>query len=98
MISGGCSDIPATVKIDVLFPVLHGPWGEDGTVQGVAELARVPYVGAGVCSSAAAMDKDVTKRLLRDAKIPVSKFVTARKSSAPHRTQKLRESWESRSL
>ena len=51
--------------IDVLFPVLHGPFGEDGTVQGLAEVADVPYVGCGVLGSANAMDKDVAKRLLK---------------------------------
>lgn len=63
-------------SLDVVFPVLHGPMGEDGTVQGLLELAGVPYVGAGVLGSAVGMDKDVMKRLLRDAGIPI----------APHRT------------
>ena len=62
-------------KIDVVFPVLHGPFGEDGTVQGLLKLADVPFVGAGVLGSAVGMDKDVMKRLLRDAGIPVAKFV-----------------------
>ena len=53
--------------VDVVFAVLHGPFGEDGTVQGAAEIAGVPYVGSGVLGSAAAMDKDVAKRLMRDA-------------------------------
>lgn len=61
--------------LDVVFPVLHGPKGEDGTVQGLLELAGVPYVGAGVLGSAVGMDKDVMKRLLRDAGLPVAKFV-----------------------
>ncbi len=52
--------------IDVVFPVLHGTFGEDGTVQGLLELADLPYVGAGVLGSAVAMDKEVTKRLLRE--------------------------------
>ena len=56
---------------DVVFPVLHGTYGEDGTVQGLLELAGVAYVGAGVLGSAVGMDKDVAKRLLRDAGIPV---------------------------
>jgi D-alanine-D-alanine ligase len=58
-------------EIDVVFPVLHGTFGEDGTVQGLLELADIPYVGAGVLGSAAAMDKDVMKRLFRDAGLPV---------------------------
>jgi len=60
--------------IDVVFPVLHGPFGEDGTLQGMLELAGIPYAGSGVLASAAAMDKDVAKRLLRDAGIPVVPF------------------------
>jgi D-alanine-D-alanine ligase len=54
-------------QVDVVFPVLHGPFGEDGTVQGLLELAGVPYVGAGVLASALCMDKDVFKSVLRDA-------------------------------
>ncbi|HTF93371.1 MAG TPA: D-alanine--D-alanine ligase [Verrucomicrobiae bacterium] len=61
-------------KIDVVFPVLHGPFGEDGTVQGLLKLANLPFVGAGVLGSAVGMDKDVMKRLLRDARIPIAKF------------------------
>lgn len=60
--------------IDVVFPVLHGPFGEDGTVQGMLRLAGVPFVGAGVLGSAVGMDKDVMKRLLRDAGIPIADF------------------------
>lgn len=61
---------------DVIFPVLHGPNGEDGTVQGALELAQVPYVGARVMGSAAAMDKDIAKRLMRDAGLPIVAFVS----------------------
>ena len=57
--------------LDVVFPLLHGTFGEDGTVQGLLELAGVPYVGAGVLGSAAGMDKDLMKRLFRDARLPV---------------------------
>ena len=64
--------------LDAVFPVLHGPFGEDGTVQGLLELAGVPYVGAGVLGSAVAMDKEVTKRLLRDAGIASARFRTVR--------------------
>jgi D-alanine-D-alanine ligase len=63
-------------EIDVIFPVLHGPYGEDGTIQGLAKLANIPCVGAGILGSAIGMDKDIMKRLLRDAGIPVSKFLT----------------------
>src|SRR5438093_13737432 len=57
--------------VDVVFPILHGTYGEDGTIQGLFELANLPYVGAGVLGSAAGMDKDVMKRLLRDADLPI---------------------------
>ena len=60
--------------LDVVFPVLHGTFGEDGTVQGLLELAGVPYVGAGVLGSAIGMDKDTQKRVLRDAGVPVVKY------------------------
>ena len=60
--------------LDVVFPVLHGPFGEDGSLQGLFELAGVPYVGAGVLGSAVGMDKDVMKRLLRDAGLPIVEY------------------------
>jgi D-alanine-D-alanine ligase len=63
-------------KIDVIFPVLHGPFGEDGTIQGLAKLANIPCVGPGILGSAVGMDKDVMKRLLHDAGIPNARFVT----------------------
>jgi D-alanine-D-alanine ligase len=62
-------------SVDIVFPVLHGPFGEDGTVQGLLKLANLPFVGAGVLGSAVGMDKDVMKRLLRDASLPVGKFL-----------------------
>jgi D-alanine-D-alanine ligase len=62
-------------SIDVVFPILHGPFGEDGTVQGLLKLAGVPFVGASVLGSAIGMDKDVMKRLLRDANIPIADFL-----------------------
>jgi D-alanine-D-alanine ligase len=61
--------------LDVVFPVLHGPYGEDGTVQGLCKLANIPCVGAGVLGSAVGMDKDVMKRLLRDAGVPIPRFL-----------------------
>jgi len=70
--------------VDVVFPVLHGPFGEDGTVQGLLELAGVPYVGAGVLASALCMDKDVFKAVLRDHGIPVTENVTLRLGDEPH--------------
>lgn len=65
--------------VDVIFPVLHGTYGEDGSVQGFAKLANIPCVGCGILGSAVGMDKDVTKRLLRDAGIKVADFITLRK-------------------
>lgn len=64
-----------TLDVDIVFPVLHGTFGEDGTVQGLLELADIPYVGSGVLGSAAGMDKDVMKRLFREAKLPIVKHV-----------------------
>jgi D-alanine-D-alanine ligase len=64
--------------IDVVLPILHGPFGEDGTVQGLLELAGVPYVGSGVAASALCMDKDLFKAVLRDRGIPVAPNVTLR--------------------
>src|SRR5215211_4407967 len=65
-------------EVDVVFPVLHGPFGEDGTVQGLLELAGVAYVGAGVTASALCMDKDLFKSVMRDHGIPVTQNVTVR--------------------
>ena len=62
-------------SIDVVFPVLHGPFGEDGTIQGLLELSNIPYVGAGVLGSAVAMDKDVMKRLFQQAGLPTAPFL-----------------------
>jgi D-alanine-D-alanine ligase len=69
--------------VDVVFPVLHGPFGEDGTVQGLLELANVPYVGAGVTASGLCMDKDLFKAVLRDADIPVTENITLRAGDEP---------------
>ena len=69
--------------VDVVFPVLHGPFGEDGTVQGLLELAGVPYVGAGVLASALCMDKDVFKSVMRDHDIPVTSNITLRLGDPP---------------
>lgn len=62
-------------KFDVIFPVLHGPYGEDGSMQGFLKLSSVPFVGPSVLGSAVGMDKDVMKRLLRDNNIPIGKFI-----------------------
>ena len=68
--------------VDVVFPVLHGPYGEDGTIQGLLELAGVPYVGAGVLASAAGMDKEFTKKLLAADGLPVGDHVVLRPGTA----------------
>ncbi len=71
----GPTDSRPNLRVDVVFPVLHGTFGEDGTVQGLLELAGLPYVGAGVLASAVGMDKDVQKRLFEHAKIPIVPYV-----------------------
>jgi D-alanine-D-alanine ligase len=79
-------------RLDVVFPVLHGPYGEDGSVQGLCRLANLPCVGAGILGSAVGMDKDVMKRLLRDAGIPIARFVTVLKSRPAPRFDELKAS------
>jgi D-alanine-D-alanine ligase len=70
-------------EVDVVLPILHGPFGEDGTVQGLLELAGVPYVGAGVAASALCMDKDLFKSVCRDKGIPVTRSLTLRNGDRP---------------
>ncbi|MEK7520183.1 MAG: D-alanine--D-alanine ligase [Patescibacteria group bacterium] len=77
-------------KLDVVFPVLHGPYGEDGSIQGLLKLAGVPFVGPDVLGSAVGMDKDVAKRLLRDAGIPVAKFLVFRREDVRPNFEKLK--------
>src|SRR6202158_4312385 len=71
------------INVDIIFPVLHGTFGEDGTIQGLFELADIAYVGSGVLGSAAGMDKDAMKRLFAQAGLPIVKHVTV-----------LRTAWE----
>jgi D-alanine-D-alanine ligase len=83
------------INVDVIFPVLHGTFGEDGTIQGLLELADIPYVGAGVLGSAAGMDKDIMKSLFIAAGIPIVKHVTILRGAwekDPKKVQKLVES------
>jgi D-alanine-D-alanine ligase len=83
------------INVDVIFPVLHGTFGEDGTIQGLLELADIPYVGAGVLGSAAGMDKDIMKSLFIAAGLPIVKHVTILRSdweSSQKKVQKLVES------
>lgn len=72
----------ANEGIDVVFPVLHGTFGEDGTIQGLLEMAELPYVSAGVLASSVSMDKEVMKRLCRERGIPVTDYVTVRRGAA----------------
>ncbi|MDR1353684.1 MAG: D-alanine--D-alanine ligase [Treponema sp.] len=79
----GLADRRDEGAVDVVFPILHGPFGEDGTVQGLLKLADVPFVGTGVLASAAGMDKDVMKRLLRDGGVPIGRFAVIRSHESP---------------
>jgi D-alanine-D-alanine ligase len=92
------SELPAAhrpIDVDIIFPVLHGTFGEDGTIQGLLELADIPYVGAGVLGSAAGMDKDVMKRLFRDAGLPIVKHISVLRSVWRTEPKKVRKRIES---
>jgi D-alanine-D-alanine ligase len=77
------------INVDVIFPVLHGTFGEDGTIQGLLELADIAYVGAGVLGSAAGMDKDIMKSLFRAAGLPIVKHITVLRSEWERQPQKV---------
>ncbi|MEX2696478.1 D-alanine--D-alanine ligase family protein [Rhizobium mongolense] len=77
---GSAYELPA---IDILFPVLHGLHGEDGSVQGLAEVARVPLAGCGILGSATALDKDITKQLMKAAGVPIARSVTIHEGAQP---------------
>jgi D-alanine-D-alanine ligase len=79
------------LHVDIIFPVLHGTFGEDGTIQGLLELADIAYVGAGVLGSAAGMDKDVMKRLFRDAGLPIVRHVTVLRNQWREQPKKARK-------
>lgn len=83
-------------RLDVVFPVLHGPYGEDGTIQGMLEMIGVPYVGAGVLGSAVAMDKDVMKRLFAQAGLPQVDYLCVRSSAWKGDAQAARAQIEAR--
>jgi D-alanine-D-alanine ligase len=80
--------------VDVIFPVLHGTFGEDGTIQGLLELADIAYVGAGVLGSAAGMDKDIMKSLFRSAGLPIVKHVTVLRGDWERDPKKIRHAVE----
>jgi D-alanine-D-alanine ligase len=84
------------LEVDVIFPVLHGTFGEDGTIQGLLELADVAYVGSGVLGSAAGMDKDVMKKLFRDAGLPLVKHVTVLRPRWEREPKKVRKEIEAK--
>jgi D-alanine-D-alanine ligase len=84
LVAVGPSSGQPSVMVDVMFPVLHGTFGEDGTVQGLLELAGLPYVGAGVLGSAVGMDKDVQKRLFEQAGLPIVPFLAVRRTEWEH--------------
>jgi D-alanine-D-alanine ligase len=84
------------INVDIIFPVLHGTFGEDGTIQGLLELADIAYVGAGVLGSAAGMDKDIMKSLFIAAGIPIVKHVTILRSAWEKQPKKIHKLVESR--
>jgi D-alanine-D-alanine ligase len=81
-------------RLDVVFPVMHGTYGEDGTIQGLLDLAGLPFVGAGVLGSAVAMDKDVTKKLLQAAKIPVVPWIAVQRADWERHPQDIQRAVE----
>jgi len=91
---GGGAGSSGGQRLDVIFPVMHGTYGEDGTIQGLLDLAGLPFVGAGVLGSAIGMDKDVAKRLLQVAKIPVVPWVTVHRHDWEHDPKKVQREIE----
>ena len=83
-LNGGGRRLSAIAELDVVFPLLHGPYGEDGTVQGLLELADLPYVGSGVLASALAMDKAMCKQVLRAAGISVTDWLLVSRADIEH--------------
>jgi D-alanine-D-alanine ligase len=82
-VPGTAGEVTTTLgEVEVVLPILHGPFGEDGALQGVLEMADVPYVGAGVAASALCMDKDLFKAVMRDQGIPVTRNITLRDGAA----------------
>jgi D-alanine-D-alanine ligase len=81
-------------KLDVVFPVIHGTFGEDGTMQGLLELAGLPFVGAGVLGSAIGMDKDVAKKLIQVAKIPVVPWIAVQRADWERQPKEIRRAIE----
>jgi D-alanine-D-alanine ligase len=88
-------ETPRAISVDVIFPVLHGTFGEDGTMQGLLELADIAYVGSGVLGSAAGMDKDVMKRLFCDSRLPLVKHLTVLRSEWERQPKKIEKAVDS---
>jgi D-alanine-D-alanine ligase len=88
-------DSPRPIAVDVIFPVLHGTFGEDGTLQGLLELADIAYVGSGVLGSAAGMDKDIMKRLFCDSRLPLVKHLTVLRSEWEGQPKKIEKAVDS---
>ena len=93
---GAGAEAGAAPSLDVVFPLLHGPFGEDGTVQGLLELAGLPYVGAGVLGSAAAMDKAMMKRAFRAEGLPMTDYLVVRRSEWRRGPERIRSECEAR--
>src|SRR5512146_3231348 len=91
----GLMPFESAIDVDIIFPVLHGTFGEDGTIQGLLELADIAYVGSGVLGSAAGMDKDIMKRLFRDAGLPIVKHVTVLRREWEHDPKRVKKLIES---
>lgn len=101
LITADLGDAPSATasgreSFDVVFPVLHGPYGEDGTIQGMLELANVPYVGSGVAASGASMDKIMMKDLFRAAGLPVLDYVAVKRKNIDSRFDEIRQTIEDR--
>jgi D-alanine-D-alanine ligase len=88
-------EAPRAISVDVIFPVLHGTFGEDGTMQGLLELADIAYVGSGVLGSAVGMDKDIMKRLFCDSRLPLVKHVTVLRSEWERQPKKVEKAVDS---
>ncbi|WP_103933024.1 D-alanine--D-alanine ligase family protein [Bryocella elongata] len=93
-IAAAAAEPGATTGLDIVFPVLHGTFGEDGTIQGLFELADIAYVGSGVLGSAAGMDKDVMKRLFKAAGLPITPHVTVLRAEWKADARKVRKQIE----
>ena len=85
IVNGNVKEIP----VDVIIPVLHGAWGEDGTIQGLFEMAQIPYVGCGVLASAVSMDKVFTKIIAKSARIPQAKYLWCHKFDLAEKREKI---------